>query len=256
MTSVYACFAEPSLDVQLKVLLGQKNFLITRVDGKTLSKPLANNNAGQWVLPGGHVEEDKQMEPEAEFLTACLKQVKKEIHEELGIDPEAGEYFEPPTLESTRQYFPEDRSFCIFYIYTVGIGTLCAQINTNIQANDVEDNELNQVAVFPIGEAIGKFRTFQLPFPLATYFTKTQEIFPYENAEIIQACIPENVRRQCPQLEQMISARMADNADDMRTCVTTLYKKKETNLFNWIRTKANGPCDWFVTALNKAPLIP
>lgn len=256
MTSVYACFAEPSLDVQLKVLLGQKNFVITRVHGQPLPQPQANNNAGQWVLPGGHGPENMKTVAVGEFLKACLDQVKVEIHEELGIDPETGEYFEPPTLESTRQYFPEDRSFCIFYIYTLGIDTLCTQINTNIQTDAVEDNELNRVAVFPIGEAIGKFRTFKLPFPLATKFTRTQEIFPYENAEIIQVCIPENVRRQCPQLEQMISARMADDAEAMRTCVKTLYAREENRLFDWIRKKADGPCDWFVTALNKAPLIP
>ena len=73
-------------------------------NGKILIAQRAKNDSllGKWEFPGGKVEAD-------ETLQECLK---RELHEELGINAEVGEYFCTSSFQYKETFF----DMCVFKV--------------------------------------------------------------------------------------------------------------------------------------------
>ncbi|MCU0546788.1 MAG: NUDIX hydrolase [Oscillatoriaceae cyanobacterium Prado104] len=123
------------------VLMGLKNIISYKAKGIKQTKPIVWNSAGQWVISGGRKDLTDSDATEAAM---------REFFEETGIDFRLREQLEYYGFHSKiiTELFPNSSSpdFSVTYILFEDWEGMARDINKNIAAGKVTDDELHEVA--------------------------------------------------------------------------------------------------------------
>lgn len=127
------------VDADVEYLLGKKNDFPKRIEGKPPKKGIPLNNAGNWVMSGGGMDDKDK----GNITAAAVR----EFREETTID------YGQPNISVCWEF----DGYAIVAVYDENIRWKAQQINQAIAADGPPDDELQTVAVFKYAEAMACF---------------------------------------------------------------------------------------------------
>lgn len=123
------------------VLVAMKKVRGARFGGQAINQPRILNYAGQWVFPGGRVENNQTPEQ------AAYREFFQETGIRLGWD-----------VVTTQ--FNSFGEYGILYVQSVNIHLMAVRINDNLASDNTLDDELQHVVVLQASHVYALFTTW------------------------------------------------------------------------------------------------